>query len=95
MDITTICNVFSIQCLQKVFYPFIFFPAVVQSYRTAVPEDYVIRGNDALVKCSIPSFVTDFVTVLSWTIESSKNDIEVAMGASLTGKQKKSDTANT
>ena len=68
---------------------------MVQSYRTAVPEDYVIRGNDALVKCSIPSFVTDFVTVLSWTIESSKNEIEVALGASLTGKQKKSDAANT
>ena len=29
-------------------------------------EQYVIRGNDALVKCDIPSFVADLVTVVSW-----------------------------
>ena len=67
---------------------------MIQTYETDVIKEFVIRGNDALIKCSIPSFVTDFVTVLSWTIESSKNDIEVAMGASLTSKQRKSDTAN-
>ena len=26
----------------------------------------MIRGNDVLVKCDIPSFVTDFVTVAEW-----------------------------
>ena len=67
-------------------------PAVIQIYDTAITKEFVIRGNDALVKCSIPSFVTDFVTVLSWIIESSENNIEVALGASLTGNQKKSHT---
>ena len=61
---------------------------MIQTYETDVIKEFVIRGNDALIKCSIPSFVTDFVTVRSWIVESSENDIEVALGASLTGKQK-------
>ncbi len=27
---------------------------------------YVILGNDALVRCTIPSFVADFVSVVGW-----------------------------
>ena len=27
---------------------------------------YVIIGNSALIKCEIPSFVSDFVNVVSW-----------------------------
>ena len=61
---------------------------MIQTYETDVIKEFVIRGNDALIKCSIPSFVTDFVTVRSWIVESSENDIEVALGASLTGNQK-------
>ncbi|XP_049833937.1 Down syndrome cell adhesion molecule-like protein Dscam2 isoform X24 [Schistocerca gregaria] len=41
--------------------------AVVQQfYQTEVNNEYVIRGNSAVLKCSIPSFVADFVTVVSW-----------------------------
>ena len=29
------------------------------------PED-VILGNDAIMRCSIPSFVSDFVSVVDW-----------------------------
>ena len=29
-------------------------------------ETYVILGNDALVKCEIPSFVSDLVTINGW-----------------------------
>ena len=29
-------------------------------------KEYVIIGNDALMKCSIPSFVADMVRVISW-----------------------------
>ena len=44
------------------------FPTVViQSYETDVAKEYVILGNDALMKCSIPSFVADSVAVVSWT----------------------------
>jgi hypothetical protein len=41
--------------------------AVVQQfYQTEVNNEYVIRGNAAVLKCSIPSFVADFVNVVSW-----------------------------
>lgn len=31
-----------------------------------MPTEYVIRGNSAILKCSVPSFVADFITVESW-----------------------------
>ncbi|XP_050305206.1 cell adhesion molecule Dscam2 isoform X28 [Anthonomus grandis grandis] len=42
--------------------------AVVQQFfQTEVNNEYVIRGNSAVLKCSIPSFVADFVAVASWS----------------------------
>lgn len=32
-------------------------------------NEYVIRGNPAVLKCSIPSFVADFVYVDAWIDE--------------------------
>jgi hypothetical protein len=40
--------------------------AVTQDYTTYVHHAHVIRGNDVLLKCDIPSFVSDFVSVQSW-----------------------------
>ena len=37
-----------------------------QSYKTGVEEEYVILGNDALMRCKVPSFVSDFVSVAAW-----------------------------
>ena len=37
-----------------------------QPYRVTVPEDSVILGNDVVIKCNIPSFVADFLSVTSW-----------------------------
>lgn len=42
---------------------------VIQSFETDVGKEYVIKGNDALMKCSIPSFVADTVSVVSWTVD--------------------------
>lgn len=39
---------------------------VAQYYDTDVNKEYAIRGNSAVLKCVVPSFVADFVTVLSW-----------------------------
>ena len=39
---------------------------VAQLYDTDVNKAYIIRGNAAVLKCEIPSFVADFVTVVSW-----------------------------
>ena len=50
---------------------------VQQFYQTEVNNEYVIRGNAAVLKCSIPSFVADFVQVVSWT-DSEGNQYEYA-----------------
>ncbi|XP_033350618.1 Down syndrome cell adhesion molecule-like protein Dscam2 isoform X30 [Bombus vosnesenskii] len=39
---------------------------VAQYYDTDVNKEYAIRGNSAILKCVVPSFVADFVKVLSW-----------------------------
>lgn len=32
-------------------------------------KEYVMRGNAAILKCTIPSFVADFVSVVAWIDE--------------------------
>lgn len=39
---------------------------VTQYYENEVVSEYVIRGNTAVLKCNIPSFVADFVRVEAW-----------------------------
>lgn len=48
------------------------FPVVNQFYKAEILTEYVIRGNTAVLKCSIPSFVADFVFVESWIDDSGK-----------------------
>lgn len=45
-----------------------FFQCLVvnQYYEAEVVSEYVIRGNTAVLKCNIPSFVADFVKVEAW-----------------------------
>lgn len=40
---------------------------VSQSYEAEADNEYVIRGNAAIMKCEVPSFVSDFVSVEMWT----------------------------
>lgn len=42
---------------------------VSQFYQTEVNNEHVIRGNSAIIKCVIPSFVADFVSVASWVTD--------------------------
>ena len=44
---------------------------------TEASNEYVIMGNSAIVKCVIPSFVSDFVSVQNWQEEPSGNVIVV------------------
>ncbi|XP_060864203.1 cell adhesion molecule Dscam2 isoform X19 [Metopolophium dirhodum] len=39
---------------------------VLQNYITGAEDEYVILGNTAVIKCKVPSFVTDFVSIESW-----------------------------
>lgn len=57
---------------------------VTQYYEADVNKEHVIRGNSAVMKCLIPSFVADFVEVVSWHTD--ENDTYYAnanMGSSL------------
>lgn len=42
------------------------FPVVGQDYQSEILSEHVILANDVLFKCSIPSFVSDFVQVEAW-----------------------------
>ena len=48
------------------------FPVTSQRYEIDILRESIIVGNDAIFKCSIPSFVSDFVSVESW-IDSEAN----------------------
>ena len=39
---------------------------VSQSYQVHVHDEYVLLGNAGLLRCLIPSFVSDFVIVDTW-----------------------------
>lgn len=45
---------------------FSFHPVVNQFYQTGSEDEYIIRGNAAILKCKIPSFIADFVFVETW-----------------------------
>lgn len=39
---------------------------VSQFYESQVYDEYVIKGNAAILKCNIPSFVSDHVEIIEW-----------------------------
>ncbi|XP_065155482.1 cell adhesion molecule Dscam1 isoform X12 [Atheta coriaria] len=44
--------------------------AVVQQfYQSRVIDEFVLRGNTGILKCLVPSFVTDFVIIEAWIAE--------------------------
>lgn len=45
---------------------FLVFSVVSQSYNANVMDESVLKGNTAIFKCHIPSFVSDYVYVTSW-----------------------------
>ena len=47
----------------------IFSSVVNQNYMTEATNEYVIMGNSALMRCVIPSFVSDFISLQSWQDE--------------------------
>ena len=52
-----------------------------QRYEINISPESIIVGNDAIFRCSIPSFVSDFVSVDSW-IDSEANNL----GSNVVGK---------
>ena len=42
-------------------------------FETRIGDEFVILGNDALMKCQVPSFVSDFLSVTGWVDERLEN----------------------
>jgi hypothetical protein len=57
---------------------------VIQDYELYVHHSHVIKGNDVLFKCDIPSFVSDLVTLFNW--EDSDAKVYQSSSASNLGK---------
>lgn len=57
--------------------PYFRFSVVSQSYTVNLVEENVLRGNAAILKCLIPSFVTEYVSVASWIISDEDEETEI------------------
>lgn len=54
------------------------FSVVSQIYTVNLLEESVLRGNAAIFKCHISTFVTEYVSVSSWIIsEGDINELEI------------------
>lgn len=53
-----------------------------QAYDVKFWEEYVLRGNAAILKCQIPSFVSEYVSVNSWIISEDDKEQEIKINAS-------------
>uniref|UniRef100_T1J836 Down syndrome cell adhesion molecule-like protein Dscam2 n=1 Tax=Strigamia maritima TaxID=126957 RepID=T1J836_STRMM len=45
----------------------------MQVYESQVYDEFVIRGNTAVMRCHIPSFVADYVAVTKWIVDGSSH----------------------
>ncbi|XP_069356474.1 cell adhesion molecule Dscam1 isoform X1 [Maniola hyperantus] len=61
---------------------------VSQAYDVKFWEEYVLRGNAAILKCQIPSFVSEYVSVNSWIVSEDdiENEIKLDNSTDLDGK---------
>lgn len=48
---------------------------VTQAYTVNLMEESVLRGNAAILKCHISTFVTEYVSVSSWIISEADTDV--------------------
>lgn len=42
---------------------------MLQAYEARVNDEFVLKGNTAILKCIVPSFVADFVHVVAWIMD--------------------------
>ena len=49
---------------------------VHQDYQTEASNEYIVRGNSALIKCKIPSYVADIIQVIAW-VDSEANEFQL------------------
>ncbi|XP_049290931.1 Down syndrome cell adhesion molecule-like protein Dscam2 isoform X36 [Anopheles funestus] len=59
---------------------------VNQYYVTEAENEYIIRGNSAILKCKIPSFIGDFVSIDAWIDDSGEEYNQATNSEQLDGK---------
>ncbi|XP_040165899.1 Down syndrome cell adhesion molecule-like protein Dscam2 isoform X47 [Anopheles arabiensis] len=59
---------------------------VNQYYVTEAENEYIIRGNSAILKCKIPSFIADFVSIDAWIDDSGEEYNQATNSEQLDGK---------
>ena len=64
---------------------------VNQNYMTEATNEYVITGNSALMRCVIPSFVSDFISLQNWQDE--KGNVMVPSSTNNYGRQQQKSVA--
>lgn len=79
---TTVLKTISIYNL--IFY----FLVVQQSFEIRVIDEFILLGNSAIMKCLLPSFVTDFVQVVSWLILDDDESTEISISQENLGKMR-------
>lgn len=57
-----------------------------QAYTVNLVEENVLRGNAAIFKCLIPSFVTEYVSVASWIISEDNEEKEIKINDTANGE---------
>lgn len=59
---------------------------MLQAYEARVNDEFVLKGNTAILKCIVPSFVADFVHVVAWIMDNqtvtAQDDSKVESGIS-------------
>lgn len=53
-----------------------FSSVIQQSFEIRVIDEFILLGNSAIMRCLIPSFISDFVIVNSWILSDSNNDVD-------------------
>lgn len=46
-------------------------------------DEHVLKGNSAILKCHIPSFVSDFVFIDAWIDDETQEEFHANMGENL------------
>jgi hypothetical protein len=71
-------SAFALKTQAKLLY--LCFLVIYQDFKAHVDQEtYVILGNNALLKCDIPSFVTDLVDIFGW-IDNQGNEFMLNYG---------------
>ena len=56
------------------------FKVVTQPYSASFLEEHIIKSNMAIIRCHLPAFVADFVSVESWVFGKERIKPEDGLG---------------